>query len=533
MKNKVVFFGEADYGKTTLIGYLLSKADNLDMDKVEKRVKEKLGKNYDEGLLYSSIINENYLQSDTKTEVNTFAISEYPNASEGTKVIKDNEEETIVEITRVTGAKVEVTTITHTKGIVRRLNSRSREARNISIDGLDIVAVDTPGHVQFIKEREIGIALGDVGVFCLAIDKVLSDDFSEVLFRYADLWRTYNVSRKFIYLLTMSDLSKYSEEAYNTACEKIRRFCKFVDYELSENVFGIPISYTVREEEAAAIIPVAVEFKERNGVNILEHSDKTPWYHGPTLIEAIKTRIGELREEINVLIPQNTLVSVDKEIGKTRTQAGKVWRVAVRNGSIEVNDKIKLCDVSIDGMQGKYDVIAEVRSIHAEYHVSEGIREVQRASKDELVTINLKNCYANGRRVDKSDIVTDKETTIYSANDETEKMNEFYIKLPNIDSEVDLMDVGQVVSLLWFGKRITSTIVKFSDDLDGIYIRLIEGVTLSIPTDHRFQNLQELKETRLILQRGGENAYQDGQYNFRYLRGEFVFSMSRLVGMDA
>ena len=117
MKNKVVFFGEADYGKTTLVGYLLSKAENLDMDKVEKRVQAKLGSNYDEGLLYSSLINEDYLQSNTNSETETFDISDYPDAVNGTKIIKDNDEESVIEITRITGKKVEVTTIVHTKGL--------------------------------------------------------------------------------------------------------------------------------------------------------------------------------------------------------------------------------------------------------------------------------------------------------------------------------------------------------------------------------------------------------------------------------
>ena len=59
-------------------------------------------------------------------------------------------------------------------------------------------------------------------------------------------------------------------------------------------------------------------------------------------------------------------------------------------------------------------------------------------------------------------------------------MSEFYIKLLNIDSKLHLMDGSQVVSLLWFGKRIACTIVKFMDDQDGIYIRIIEGVKDSI-----------------------------------------------------
>ena len=232
---------------------------------------------------------------------------------------------------------------------------------------------------------------------------------------------------------------------------------------------------------------------------------------------------------MSTLIPQNTLVSIDKEIGKTRTRVGKVWRVYVRNGSVGINDKIKFCGVTIEGMPGLYDVQAEVRSIHAEYHVSEGVKEIDRAYKDDLVTINIRNCYVNGRRVDKGDIQVDRETVIYSANEATEPMNEFYIRLPNIDSEIELMDVGQDVVLLWFGKRLTAKIMRFADDLDGIYVRLTDGVTLSIPTDFRFQNLKELTDTSLSLQRRGENAYQQGHNNFRYLNGEFVFSRSKLV----
>lgn len=530
MKNKVVFFGEADFGKTTLIGYLLSKAENIDMDKAEQRIIEKMGSNYDEGLLYSSLINENYLQSDTNTETNTFDLSEFPDAVEGTKVIRDSDEESVIEITRIVGKKVEITTIVHTKGLISRLNTRSRAVRNISIDDVNIVAVDTPGHVLFLKEREMGMSLSDVGVFCLAIDKVLSDDFSEVLFRYTDLWRTYHVNRKYICLLTMCDLCMYREEDYITACNKIRQFSKYVDVVHSDEASGNPFVYTTREEDMAAIIPVAVEFKERNGVNIIDLSAKTPWYHGPTLIDAIRSRIEELRTEMSTLIPQNLLVSVDKEFGKTRTtHVGKVWRVAVRNGSVAVNDRIKFCSVTVEGMQGICDVEAEVKSIHSEYHISEGIKEILVANKDRLVTINLENCYVNGKLVDKEDISVGRETIIYSANEPTENMNEFYIRLPNIDSEIELIDVGQDLVLLWFGKRLTAKVIGFSDDLDGIYVRLADGVTLAVPSDFRFRNLNELKETRLSLQRRGEGAYRQGHNNFHYTTGEFVFSKSKLA----
>lgn len=530
MKNKVVFFGEADFGKTTLIGYLLSKAENIDMDKAEQRIIEKMGSRYDKGVLYSSLINEDYLQSYTSAETDIFDLSDFPDAVEGTKILIDNAEESVIEITRISGKKIEVTTIVHKKGVMPRLNTRSRAVRNISIDDVNIVAIDTPGHALFLKEREMGMSLSDVGVFCLAINKVLSDDFSEVLFRYTDLWRTYHANRQYICLLTMCDLCEYREADYITACNKIRQYCKYVDVMHDvESGRGSSFSYTTREEEIVAIIPVAVEFKARKGVNITRLSEKTPWYHGPSLIDAIRSRIAELHAEMSPLIPRNTLVSVEKEIGKTRTHAGKVWRVEVQNGSIGVNDRIKFCGVSVNGMQGIYDVEADVKSIHAEYHISEGLKEVQRAHKNELVSINIRNCYVNGRRIKKGDIQTGRETVIYSADDATENMNEFYIRLPNIAFEIELIDVGQDLALLWFGKRITAKVIGFPHDLDGIYVRLTDGVTLSIPTDFRFRNLEELKETRMCIHRHSENAYQQVHYSVHYLSGEFVFSRSKLA----
>lgn len=58
---------------------------------------------------------------------------------------------------------------------------------------------------------------------------------------------------------------------------------------------------------------------------------------------------------------------------------------------------------------------------------------------------------------------------------------------------------------------------------------MIEGITLSVPVNFEFQNLNELKETRLSLQRRRDNAYQQGHNNFHYLHGEFVFSRSSIA----
>ena len=73
----------------------------------------------------------------------------------------------------------------------------------------------------------------------------------------------------------------------------LKRHCRWVEVMHEEEVFGVEMSYPLSEIDAAAIIPVAVEFKtnEKEGVNLLSRSEKTAWYAGPTLVEAIRRQV--------------------------------------------------------------------------------------------------------------------------------------------------------------------------------------------------------------------------------------------------
>ena len=251
MNNKVVFFGGPDYGKSTVIGYLYAQTYNINMDHIEKEVREELGGNYKPDYLFSSLVNPHQAESVRRGE---------------------------------------------------KANSKQHEIKNIKVESfgfpVNITLIDTPGHDIYLSGRELGMSMSDIGIFCLAIEKVLANDFEGIIFKYSDLYSEYHPNGKLIYLLTMFDMENvnYEERNYHIACKKIKQQCRYVEVKHTENVFGSDISFFSDEIDVAAIIPVAVEFKtkEKDGINFFSRSKKTSWYEGPTLIGAMQNQIIDL-----------------------------------------------------------------------------------------------------------------------------------------------------------------------------------------------------------------------------------------------
>ena len=509
MEPKVVFFGEANHGKSTVIGFLYAELLNINMDKVERGLKERIGTDYDPCILYSSLINSDVIQRINTEEVKEIEYT--PNLKEGTKFIKNTEDEQIIETTCVIGNRAKVITKTHRKRFIKGLNSIAHHLRNIQIDDfgepIKITVIDTPGHVGFLPGREIGMSMGDIGVFCLEIKEVLDDDFSGFAFEYPDLFSQYNEKRKLIYLLTKFDdagaNSHYTEADYDKACRRIKKYCKRVTVEAR---VGLGEIITAVDDDIAAIIPVAVKPKERCGINLIAHNDMTSWYKGSTLIEAIKEQVFEVANSSNPRSPNNLLFSIDKEIPNPRSQAGKVWRVNVKNGCLKVDDKVKITSVSLKGhpKTSVFDVEATVKAIREELSVYEEDANTEVAYTGSIVTIDLKACYANGKKIDKGDIISTYQSYGISINEPVTLYDAFDIRFADIEKAFDVIREGQEVLLLWFGKRTPATITKIPDTLEGMFVRLKHGKKIAIPTNPDLRNLDAIKSIKMLTQYGNE-----------------------------
>ena len=141
--------------------------------------------------------------------------------------------------------------------------------RFFSTDRRKFIVADTPGHEQYTRNMITGASTADVAV-------ILIDARKGVLVQTRR--HSYLVSligiRKVVLAINKMDLVDYSQKVFDQINEEYRVFAKQIGL---NDVTSIPLSGL-------------------KGDNMLEPSEKTPWYHGPTLMGFLETcEIDETR----------------------------------------------------------------------------------------------------------------------------------------------------------------------------------------------------------------------------------------------
>ena len=141
--------------------------------------------------------------------------------------------------------------------------------RFFSTDRRKFIVADTPGHEQYTRNMITGASTADVAV-------ILIDARKGVLVQTRR--HSYLVSligiKKVVLAINKMDLVDYDEAQYRKIDEDYRRFAAGIGL---ADITTIPVSGLC-------------------GDNIVEPSDRTPWYHGPTLMGFLEsTDIDETR----------------------------------------------------------------------------------------------------------------------------------------------------------------------------------------------------------------------------------------------
>jgi len=134
--------------------------------------------------------------------------------------------------------------------------------RYFSTDRRKFIVADTPGHEQYTRNMVTGASTADVAV-------VLIDARRGVLTqtrRHSFLVSLLGI-RKVILAVNKMDLVAYSEETFSQIVDEYREFARHLHF---DEVTAIPLSAL-------------------RGDNMLEPGDRTPWYHGPTLMGYLET----------------------------------------------------------------------------------------------------------------------------------------------------------------------------------------------------------------------------------------------------
>ena len=122
--------------------------------------------------------------------------------------------------------------------------------------------VDCPGHRDFVKNMITGASQADNAVLVVAADDGVQPQTQEHVF----LARTLGIN-ELIVVINKMDLVDYDESRYNEVLSEVKDLLGQVQF----------------NTEDASFIPASAF----EGDNIESASDNTPWYDGPTILEAL------------------------------------------------------------------------------------------------------------------------------------------------------------------------------------------------------------------------------------------------------
>lgn len=170
--------------------------------------------------------------------------------------------------------------------------------------------VDCPGHRDFVKNMITGASQADAAVLVVAAPDGVMAQTKEHVF----LARTLGVNQLIVAINKMDATEPpYDEKRYNEVKEEVGKLLRMVGYKIDEVPF-IPVS-------------------AYNGDNVVKHSDRTKWYTGPTVLDALNA-LKEPQKPVNLplRIPVQDVYSI--------SGVGTVPVGRVETGVLKKGDKV-------------------------------------------------------------------------------------------------------------------------------------------------------------------------------------------------
>lgn len=213
--------------------------------------------------------------------------------------------------------------------------------------------------------------------------------------------------------------------------------------------------------------------------------------------------------------------------------AGKIWRIKIVCGGIRAGDKIKLCGINLsDGKSALAEAEATVKSIRRE--IGLGSEECPEAASGDIVTVDLKHCYANGKKINKNDILSTKISIGVGEKEKCGYADRVRIRLSDageleekiaasLEKKSGASAKACEVSLLWFGNSVSMTAEGASRENGFTADFRLNNITLPIPSD---ESLRErigyavVKDRRFVKSMGRNRP---GVHEWRYYSGEMLF----------
>ncbi len=223
--------------------------------------------------------------------------------------------------------------------------------RKFNTQKYEVTIVDCPGHRDFIKNMITGASQADAAILVVDVVDCVQAQTKEHVF----LSRTLGINQLIVAINKM-DRVNYDQQAYEKCKEQVAKLIQLVGYKPSEVPF-IPVS-------------------AYNGDNVLKKSDKTPWYNGLTIFEAIdQLKPPEKLVDKPLRIPIQDVYSI--------SGVGTVPVGRVESGVLKVGDKVIFNPAGVTG---------EVKSIEMHHE------PIQQAEPGDNIGFNVRGVSKNDIR---------------------------------------------------------------------------------------------------------------------------------------
>jgi bifunctional enzyme CysN/CysC len=181
--------------------------------------------------------------------------------------------------------------------------------RFFSTDRRKFIVADTPGHEQYTRNMVTGASTADVAVMLVDARKGVLTQTR----RHSYLVSLIGI-RKVVLAINKMDLMDYSEKVFLGIADQYREFARQIGL---TDITPIPLSAL-------------------KGDNMLTTSERTPWYHGPTLMAYLDTvEVEETRQQSSAL--RLPVQWVNRPSPDFRGYAGNI-----ASGTVKPGDRIRV-----------------------------------------------------------------------------------------------------------------------------------------------------------------------------------------------
>ncbi len=169
----------------------------------------------------------------------------------------------------------------------------------------DIILIDAPGHAEFLRNMITGAAQADAALLLIDAAEGVRDQTR----RHGYLLHLLGVKQVTVVVNKM-DRVGYDEAVF-----------RGIESEIASYLSGLGV-------RASAVIPISA----REGDGVAEHGERTPWYGGPTVLEALDSfDPARAPQDLALRLPVQAVYKFDDR----RIVAGRI-----ETGSLKVGDEV-------------------------------------------------------------------------------------------------------------------------------------------------------------------------------------------------